>query len=81
VTETESLTEGFDILMVGRIDVLKVLESRIILEVDVGIAHRILFLLGINAPIFDRSSCEHLELHDVLGESSCLIRENKVHHA
>jgi hypothetical protein len=67
--------------MIRRIFVFQVLESRFILEIDVGEASRVVLLDRVIRTVANCTCRESLEFHNILCECPCLIRENKMYHS
>ena len=56
------------------------LEARLIFEVHIGDAGRIILFFRVVLAVADWSGSDPFEVHDVFGEGACLVGEDEVHH-
>lgn len=67
--------------MIGMALVVQVLPQVRILKVHISDSKSVRVRLGVGLAIRYASSCEFLELHNILGECARLVREDVVDHA
>jgi hypothetical protein len=70
--------------MIWVLRITQMLVNMRILKIDIGnihILHLLFVCLGITLSVCDIARREFLEFHDILRESTCLVREHKVNSA